>query len=281
MKHHHIYSPDRGFSSPFKLLKEILLGFKEGAYLGRQLFMRDLKAQFRGSFLGLAWAFVPPIVTTVIWVFLQGQKVFQVDDTPIPYPVFVLGGTILWSLFTTSLQKLTQRVTSAKGMLAKLNFPREALILAAFLDLAFDFAIKLILFFIAAIIFGVFPDAGILMLIPGLLSIFMLGFGINLILFPVFMLLQDVNRLIPFVIQFGFFLTPIIYPSPKSGIAQYLSTINPVVPLLNTTRAALTGQSFDQLSLFWTYLGIGGILTIIGLVIYKVTMPIIVERLGG
>jgi lipopolysaccharide transport system permease protein len=108
-----------------RILWEIWSDLPQAAQLGYRLFLRNVKAKYRQSLLGLFWAFIPPIMTTAVWVFLNGQRIINIDDPGIPYPAFVLTSTLLWSLFAQSLLMPINSVKSGKSMMVKINFPKE------------------------------------------------------------------------------------------------------------------------------------------------------------
>ena len=104
-----------------------LLASRELAW---RLMVRDIKAQYRQSFLGIFWAFIPPIVTAVGFTMASDAKVLNVGVTDLPYPAYVMFSMTLWQTFVEALNSPIQAVNAAKSMLAKINFPREAIILA-------------------------------------------------------------------------------------------------------------------------------------------------------
>jgi lipopolysaccharide transport system permease protein len=99
--------------------------------LAWRLMVRDISAQYRQSLLGIFWAFLPPIAMAVVFVILHSRKLINISDTEIPYPAFAMFGTVLWQVFVDSLNAPLKTVTTAKAMLAKINFPKEALVLSA------------------------------------------------------------------------------------------------------------------------------------------------------
>ena len=91
----------------------------------------------------MLWALIIPLANTAVWLFLTGSKVVQVAATAIPYPVFVFTGTLLWSTLIDALNAPLQVVSVNKALLAKINFPREALIVSGVYQTLYDAAIKL------------------------------------------------------------------------------------------------------------------------------------------
>ena len=107
-----VYSPESALADPRRLIKEMYQELRDSRELAGALFKRDMKAQVRQSILGYAWLFFPPIATTLVWFFLNSSGVVKVADTGMPYPAFVMIGTLLWQAF---LESLTKPITSLNG----------------------------------------------------------------------------------------------------------------------------------------------------------------------
>ena len=95
--------------------------------------------------LGYVWAFLPPIAGTFTFVLLNRSGVLVTGDSPLPYPAFVMIGTLLWQVFADAINSPIRTVTAAKTMLSKINFPREAILLSGVLEVLFNFLIRLVL----------------------------------------------------------------------------------------------------------------------------------------
>jgi len=117
-----VYTPDSELLSFGKLLRDMGRDLLASRELAWRLLVRNISAQYRQSFLGYFWAFIPPLFTTLIWVFLSSQKILDVGDTGMPYPLFVLTGTVLWQTFADALDSPLKIVSESKSMLAKINF---------------------------------------------------------------------------------------------------------------------------------------------------------------
>jgi lipopolysaccharide transport system permease protein len=236
---------------------------------------------YRQSLLGFVWAFVPPLLTSLVWVFLNGQRIINIDDPGIPYPAFVLTSVLLWSVFSQALLAPITTMTQGKSIIVKINFPREALILAGFFQVLLDFFIKLVLIVLVLIIYEVTPSPTVWLAPVGVLSLILLGMALGMIILPLGMLYTDIQRVILAVTPFWMLLTPVIYPTPRSGIATLLNQFNPVSPLLTTTRDWMFRGGSEFVVPFLWISGASLILLLLGMIIFRLAMPIIIERSGS
>lgn len=278
-----VYSPESGLSSPFQLLKNLIkdLSSPQTHELALALLKRDIKAQYRMSFLGLIWLFVPVIVNTFVWVFLNKQNVLNVGTTSIPYPVYVFAGTLMWNAFTQGLSAPIAAVNKERGMLSKLQFPREALLVTGLINLLFNTLVQLLVF-IPVFLWYQMPFTSWLLLVPVVVVVTpFCGYAVGVLITPVALLFTDLTYVIPFVVRFWFFLTPIIYPVPHDGLMGWIARLNPATPLIVTARDVLSGQTPTMLSEYFITFGACLVLCFAGLIIYRLSMPIIIERMSS
>ncbi len=275
-----IYTPRRE-ESLGRIFKDIIEGFKEGRELARRLFIRDLKASYRKSYLGIIWLFLPSLATAGIWIFLNGQKVVAIADTPMAYAGFTLCGTILWSLFAEAINKPLQRFQGAMGMMTKLNFPREAIILAALYDLIFSFVLKLLVLIPVLWLLGYPPNIMFLYAFFIALGLIMTGLVIGVGLAPIGLLYTDIGKALPIVLPFAMYLTPVIYPLREGGTLGWLQGVNPVTPYLERARSLLGGYDFTMHHELIIWSIIIFISFFIALVAVRIALPVIIERAGS
>jgi lipopolysaccharide transport system permease protein len=276
-----VYSPDSELLNFRRMLGEMVRDLGRSRELAWRLFVRNTSAQYRQSFLGYAWAFVPPLFSSLIWIFLQSQNVLGVGDTGIPYVVFVIIGTVLWQTFVDALNAPLKLVTESRAMLAKINFPREALILAGLGEVLFSFAIRVLLIVGVLVWYQITPTSGLLLAPLGVLAMITLGLMIGLLLTPLGVLYQDIGRSLVVFTQALFFLTPVIYPVPQAAFAAALIQLNPVTPLLTSTREWLTG---GDASLLPSFIGVSVgtlVLLFLGWLIYRIAMPHLIARMSA
>lgn len=206
-----------------------------------QLFLRKLQSEHRRSALGYLWLLLPPLATTGVWMALSSARVLQVGRTELPYPLFVLTGTILWQLFVDALNAPLQRLTAARAILTRSRIPHESFLLAGMLDVLFNFAVRALVLLPVLAWFGARPSPSMLLAPLGVLALLALGFAVGLLLAPVGLLYPDVPRGLTLATGVLLFLTPVLYPLPAAGPAALLGMLNPVTPLLLTARAWVAG----------------------------------------
>ncbi|MGE3804709.1 MAG: ABC transporter permease [Gemmataceae bacterium] len=225
------YTPQSPLRQPLVLIRAMVSDLCRARELAWRLFLRDTRALYRQSLLGYFWAVAPPLASMSIWVFLHEQNILQVGDTGMSYPLFVLTGLVLWETFVAALNAPHASVSSAAALLAKINFPREALLLAGLGQVLFNTAIRVAV--LAAVFAWYRPELpATAWLAPfGLLALLAFGFALGLLLAPLGMLYHDVGRFVSMGTGVLFFLTPVVYPAPAAWPASLLATANPVSPL--------------------------------------------------
>ena len=276
-----VYTPESKIKRPMLLLKLMWRDLLASRELAWQLMQRDIKAQYRQSFLGVFWAFLPPIFMAAGFTLAGESNVISVGKTDIPYPAYVMFSTVLWQTFVEALNAPVQAVTLAKPMLARVNFPREAVVLSKLGELAFNFGIKLILI-VALFIWFKIPVGWTIMLAPvALIHLVMFGTFIGLLLAPLGILYQDVAKGISLITAFWLFITPVVYPTPTEGIFSTLVQSNPVTPLLVTTRELATTGVLTQVTGFWIVSAIALLGLLLTWIVFRLAMPYVIERISA
>jgi lipopolysaccharide transport system permease protein len=275
-----VYSPGSPLSNPRRLFHEMATELRNSRELSIVLFRRDMKAQFRQSVLGYAWLFFPPIATTLVWIFLNRSGVVQVADTGMPYPAFVMIGSLLWQAFLDSLTKPISALNAAKSMLVKLNFPRISPVLAGIAETTLTSAIRLVLLIPVFFYIGMFPAWTIVFFPVPYIAMVLLGTAIGSLLTPIGLLYTDIGRAIQVLGQFAMYASPVVYPVASLGLLGWINRINPVTYLLETGRATLVGGPWDALPVAAAVTAAAFVLLLIGWTIFHVTVPRIIERMG-
>ncbi len=276
-----VYSPESALRRPGELFREMFRDLWSSRELAWRLFVRDISARYRQSLLGYVWAFLPPIASTLTFVILNRSGILRGGDERIPYPLFVIIGTLLWQIFADAVNNPITTVTAAKPMLSKINFPREAILLSSLLQVMFNFAIRAVLLIPAFAYYGLLPARTVPLALLGAGSLLCLGFMIGVMLTPIGLLYVDIGNALGVGLSFWMLVTPVIYAPPSAGVLAVLTKFNPVSPLVVTTREWLVVGSAGQV---WPMLAISGgalVLLFAAWLLYRLAMPILVERMGG
>jgi lipopolysaccharide transport system permease protein len=248
--------------------------------LAWRLLVRDIRSQYRSSFLGTAWAIVPAAITAGGLAVASSAGVINVGETDIPYPAFVMLGTILWQTFLEAFNGPEKAVKASRNMLSRVKFPYEALILSQLGQILFDLMLKLVLLVILFLVFSVSVSWKIVLAPVAFTSLIMLGMGFGLFLVPINHLVQDISRSLEVLLLVWFFITPVIYPVPTQPLLSTLVRLNPVTPLLVTARELMTtGLVSDPMAFAVVSLGALAAL-FFGWLVFRLSIPFLVERIG-
>lgn len=275
------YTPESSLKSPKKLFIDMFRDIFNSSELSMRLALRDIKAQYRQAFLGFLWAILLPLANTLVWLFISGTGLVKVSETEIPYAVYVFTGTMFWAIFMDAVNAPLQQIGAAKSMLTKLNFPHEALIISGIYQTLFNASIKVGLLLMVLPFLGVTFGWNLLLIPIALISLILLGTCLGLMLTPIGALYTDIGKALPLLMQFLMYLTPVVYPMPKEGIAATLFAFNPITPVILTARDWLTGIPAEHLFGFIAVNLLAILVLAIGWLIFRLAMPILIERMGG
>ena len=274
-----VYSAEPQLSAPGRFASELRADLRVAPAVAWRLFLHGLRAGYRRSWLGYLWLLLPPLATTATWVYLNHARVLDVGPTEVPYPVYVLTGTLLWQVFAESLSSPLQQLSASRNILTKSRTPHEALMLAGLYEVLFNFAVRAAVLLPALAWFGAAWGLSLLLAPVGVAALLLLGFSAGLLLTPLGLLYQDVSRGLGLFAGFWFFLTPVIYPPPARGRAALLSTLNPVAPLLLTTRRWLAAGAFEPAPGFAAVVAVSLLCFALGWFGYRLARPHLVARL--
>lgn len=276
-----VYSPESRIRHPLDLFREMWRDLLSSRDLAWQLLVRDISAQYRQSLLGVIWAFIPPIVAAAGLTLLKDAKIVNLGETDIPYPVYVMFSMTLWQIFTDTMNNTMGAIKSAKGMLSKIRVPPEAFVLAKLGQIFFNFSIQIVLIALLFIWFKVKVTWTLLLAPVGLIHLMMFGTAMGLFLGPISNLYTDISRAMGFITRFWIFATPVIYPLPKTGTWATIVKLNPVTPLLVTTRELATTGVISEPQGFWIASLAALVLFLMGWIFFRLAMPFIVERVAS
>jgi lipopolysaccharide transport system permease protein len=199
--------------------------------------LRDLTVRYKQSVAGALWAVLQPVALAAVFSVFLGILAEVPSEEGIPYPVFALSGMVLWLFFTSSLVRSADSTVASSDLISKVYFPRVAIPLAAALAPVVDFAVAFVVVVGALLVYGQPIDAKIL-LIPLMVPLVLaLALGAGLWLSALYVRFRDIGLIVPFMVQVGLFITPIIYPfSLLPDHLRLVYGLNPMVGVLELYR---------------------------------------------
>jgi lipopolysaccharide transport system permease protein len=275
------YTPESRLRHPLTLLRQMWKDLKASRELAWRLIVRDISAQYRQTALGYFWAIFPPLVTSLVLILLRSSAVMDIKGIDMPYPAYVMMGTVFFQLFVDALNYPLKVVNESKTLLTKINLPREAFILSGMGQVLFSFGIKVVLLVLVFVYFKVSISWTALLVPIPLLGLLLLGTMLGILLIPVGLLYKDIQLALVIAAQGLVFLTPVAYPPTVGGTLGKLVNLNPVTPLLMAAKDLVSRGIPNNLDLFFIVFGLTLALLFMGWVIYRLALPIIIERIGA
>jgi lipopolysaccharide transport system permease protein len=273
-----VYTSKSELKHPVRLFKNMFSDLFSSWDLARSLLSRDINAKYRQSILGYLWAFLPALVTSLTFTLANNSKAIQLEETEIPYPAFVILSMVIWQTFVEAINGPVQTIADSKVMLAKINFKREALIISKFLEVWFSFLIKMVLLLGVFIYFNIHLNWTVVFAPFALSVLILLGILIGLFLSPFSLLYKDISYGLSIFINFFLFITPVIFPKPKSGAFATLVNFNPITHLIEAIRKLILGPEGFDFTSFYITSAVTLALVFVAWLTFRLAMPFAIER---
>ena len=275
-----VYGAESKVLQPVKLLKAIWQDALASRQLAMILAVRDLRAQYRQSFFGLFWILAPPIVVAVGLSVAQENKLVNFGTASIPNGAFIMIGMSVWQVFAAAVMAPLQVMGSYRGVVTKVVVPPEAIIMSSFVKLSITIALQMVLIFFTFLWFKLPISATTPLGIPALLCAALFGTAMGLLIMPIGLLYRDIALAIPIFENLWLAGTPTVYAAvqPLAGKYFWATKVNPMTPLVSTTRQLLAGEHVTMAPQFLTVVGLTFVLAFLGLILVRVAMPLVIER---
>jgi lipopolysaccharide transport system permease protein len=214
--------------------------FRELFYI---LVWRDVLVRYKQTAFGLAWTFLKPLLTAMVFAVVFGKMV-KIPSGGMPYAPFILVALLPWLFFSTAVADASNSLHAHGGLLSKVYFPRLLAPLVAVLVALIDTSIALLLVIPMLWIFDVDLSWRLIAMVPLTVVVAMLAFGLGLLAATLNVRFRDTGLILPYLLQFGLYLSPIVFPSdlvPPTW--RWLYSLNPMVGVIEAFRwAAFPGQ---------------------------------------
>jgi lipopolysaccharide transport system permease protein len=218
----------------------VLWEYRELLYF---LTWRDIKVRYKQTLLGAAWAVLQPFFTMLIFSLFFG-RLAKIPSDGVPYPLFCYTALVPWTFFSTGLLQSANSLVGNTNLLRKVYFPRLTIPIAAVAAMAVDFACAFVVLIGMMAFYGTVPSLNVVWLPAFVLLAFAAALGVGLWLSALNVKFRDIKYVVPFLVQFWLFATPIAYPS--SLLSEPWKTVyglNPMVGVVEGFRWALLGTA--------------------------------------
>src|SRR5438874_5153816 len=212
---------------------------------------RDIRVRYKQSLLGVAWAFLMPLVQTAVLVLVFSTGAIKVNREGLegmPYVLFVVSGVIPWTLFNATIVSSMECLTRNSRLVTKIYFPREVFPLANVAAALVDFGVAMSVFLPIYVYYIIAsPDVRLspyLAFFPLVVVVqVMFVSGLSMLLSMANLFFRDVKYIMTFVLQMWFFATNIVYPITfeQRPHLKWLTYLNPMIPILDAYRDCLQG----------------------------------------
>lgn len=205
------------------------------------LIVRDIKLRYKQTFLGVVWVLLQPLMTAGLFTIVFGHFL-QLSSEGVPYPVFAFCSLIPWLFFSGALQRASTCLISDTRLITKVYFPRIFIPLSATFGMIIDFCITLVLLVSFLAFYHVSLTAHVFFLPVCTSVLFAFSSGINLFFSSVNVYFRDFKHVVPFLIQFWMYASPLVYSTQIIPEAfRFVYCLNPLVGLIDAFRWALLG----------------------------------------
>jgi len=221
--------------------------FRELLYF---LSQRDVLVRYKQTALGVAWAVLRPVLTMA--VFVAFRRVTKITDTSMPDAILVFSALLPWQFFSNSLTEASSSLITNTNLISKVYFPRVLIPASAVVTSLIDFLIMLVLLGVLMAWYHFLPGWQILLLPAFTFLTFCLSVGIGLLLAALNVEYRDFRYIVPFIVQFGLFISPIAFEtSAVPAKWRLLYSLNPLVGIVDGFRwSILRGRtSLDPVTL--------------------------------
>jgi homopolymeric O-antigen transport system permease protein len=231
---------------------------------------RHIQVRYAQTLLGIGWAIVQPLVSTVVFTVIFA-KFARIPSNDRPYQVFVLAALVPWTYVSTAVSGASTSLSASSGMLTKVYFPRLALPISYVLSGLVDFTIGLVLLLTILWWSGITPLASSVVVVPWLvLAMILTATGVSCALAAFDVQYRDVRHVVPFLLQVWMYASPIVYPmSVVPDRYRQFYAFNPMTGIIEAFRSVLLGTGGVDWATIAVSLVVSAILSVIGIVVFR------------
>lgn len=213
--------------------------------------LRDVKKKYVQTYLGALWGVFQPLIALIVFTFFFGL-LLKVDTSPLPYPVFVFSGLIFWNNFSSIANNSGTALLESQEFINKFYFPKLVLLFSKVISAFIEFVMSFMLLLLLMVIFKTPLSIKIVFLPLFILYNAVIALSIGIWLSSLTIRFRDLFQVIPYLIGFGIFVTPVFFPSTLiPDNFHFLIYINPIAGVIEGARWAMWGGTLPSLNYLW------------------------------
>jgi lipopolysaccharide transport system permease protein len=235
------------------LFIQLSMGILSSAFVYRGFILgsvkREFQSKYRNSVLGIVWTLLNPLATIAVYTLIFSQvmrsRMPGAGHSEFSYSIYLCSGVLTWGLFADILGRSQNVFLEHANLIKKINFPRICLPIIVVCNACLNFAIIFGLFTLFLIMVGQFPGWIYFAIFPVLAVQIVFAIGLGIILGVLNVFFRDVGQFFGIMLQFWFWLTPVVYPiTILSERIRAVVAWNPVTPMITAYQSILVeGQS--------------------------------------
>lgn len=232
---------------------------------------RDITVKYKQTVIGVAWAIIRPVLTMIVFTVIFGRIAKLPADGNAPYAIMVYAAMLPWQFFANSLSESSNSLTGNANLITKVYFPRLIIPASTVITSLVDFFISSAILAVLMVYYQFVPTINILFLPAFLLIAFIASFGCGLFLTAMNVKYRDFRYIVPFIIQFGLYVSPVGFSSNViPDKYRLLYSMNPMVGVIDGFRwAILGGESMIYWKGFWLSLVITLLFFVVGVLFFR------------
>jgi len=234
---------------------------------------RDVAVRYKQTVIGVLWAIIRPFLTMVVFTIVFGRLAKLPSDGTTPYSIMVFAGMLPWFLFSTILSEASTSLVGNANLIGKVYFPRIIIPSSSAVVALVDFAVNLAMLFVLMLWYGFAPTWHILLLPAFVVLAVLASLGPALLITALNVKYRDFRFIIPFIVQFGLYVSPVGFSSGVVPPAlRFWYSLNPMVGVIDGFRwCLLGGKSGLYLPGFMLSIGVVALFLWLGIAYFRRT----------
>lgn len=231
---------------------------------------RDIKVRYKQTTLGVLWAIIRPLLTMIIFTYVFGSLAHMKVEGHAPYAIMVFAGLLPWQFFSNALTESSGSLVDNQNLITKVYFPRLIIPASSVITSSIDFLISFAILLMLFVVYGYVPPLNIFLMPLFSIMAFAASFGPGLYLTALNVKFRDFRYIIPFVVQFGLYISPVGFSSSViSEKWRWVYALNPMVAVIDGFRWCIVRDAPNPMLYLPFYISVTVMLFFIWLAIYR------------